>query len=46
MSEHFEFRHFRPDYLNVDTIFAEFRVLLLELGIEVHTRCLLQCSSI
>jgi hypothetical protein len=25
VSEHFEFRHFRPHYLDVDTIFGELR---------------------
>jgi hypothetical protein len=25
VSEHFEFRHFRPHYLNVDTIFGDLR---------------------
>jgi hypothetical protein len=25
LSEHFEFRHFRPTYLDVDTIFGDLR---------------------
>ena len=25
LSEHFEFRHFRPHYLDVDTIFGDLR---------------------
>jgi hypothetical protein len=42
LSEHFEFRHLRPHYLDVDTIFGDkgaFRVLSLELilWVEVPT---------
>ena len=37
LSEHFEFRHFRPHYLDVDTIFGDLRRECLHQGVVRNT---------
>ena len=37
LSEHFEFRHFRPHYLDVDTIFGDLRRECLHQRVVINT---------
>ena len=44
LSEHFEFRHFRPHYMDVDTIFGDLRRECL--GIVAHCRSFFQTKLV